>query len=122
MSIPARTTPTATTRVTTTTTLHVASAPRRKNRWWLETKQTTTGNTKKAMRTLFCLLSLLFVGFLPAKADQVLRDGDVFRLAIGGAPREYTQDFELEYTINDGMVTIPIIGRMRAAGLSPNSL
>jgi protein involved in polysaccharide export with SLBB domain len=74
------------------------------------------------MRTVFCLLSLLLLGFLPANADQVLRDGDVFRIAIGGAPREYTQDFELEYTINDGMVTIPMIGRMRAAGLSPNSL
>jgi protein involved in polysaccharide export with SLBB domain len=74
------------------------------------------------MRTLLCLLSLLLLSLLPANADQVLRDGDIFRLAIGGAPREYTADFELEYTINDGMVTIPIIGRMRAAGLSPNSL
>ena len=56
------------------------------------------------------------------RADQVFRDGDVFRLAVGGAPREFTQDFELEYTVSDGMVTIPIIGRMRAAGLTPNSL
>jgi protein involved in polysaccharide export with SLBB domain len=74
------------------------------------------------MRAFLCLLSLLLLALLPAKADQVLRDGDVFRLAIGGAPRDYTSDFELEYTISDGMVTIPLIGRMRAAGLTPNSL
>jgi len=74
------------------------------------------------MRTLLCLFSLLIVGFLPANADQVLREGDVFRIAIGGAPRQYTSDFELEYKVSDGMVTIPIIGRMRAAGLTPNAL
>src|SRR5687767_12589412 len=74
------------------------------------------------MRNLLCFFLFIVLGAGVATADQVLRDGDVFRLAVGGAPREFTQDFELDYTVSDGMVTIPIIGRMRAAGLTPNSL
>ena len=74
------------------------------------------------MRTLFCLFLALFALAYPADAQQRLRDGDTFRMAVGGAPREFTQDFELEYTIDDGAVTIPVVGRVKAVGLSPSQL
>ena len=81
----------------------------------------TKANTK-AMRTLLYFFFAILLAATPAAAQQRFRDGDTFRLAVGGAPREYTQEFELEYTIDDGMVTIPTIGRMRAVGLSPSGL
>ena len=74
------------------------------------------------MRSLLCfLLAVLGLSTL-ANAQQRFRDGDTFRMAVGGPPRQFTQDFELEYTIDDGMVTIPIIGRIRAAGLTSSAL
>jgi polysaccharide export outer membrane protein len=73
-------------------------------------------------RNLF-FTALLFLAFAAsARAEQRFRDGDVFRLAVGGVAREFSSDFELEYTIDDGMVTIPMVGRMRAVGLSPSQL
>jgi polysaccharide biosynthesis/export protein len=74
------------------------------------------------MRALLSLLIAIVTLAASANAQQRFRDGDMFRLAVGGAPREYTQEFELEYTIDDGSVTIPTIGRMRAAGLTPSAL
>ena len=70
--------------------------------------------------TLLCLFTT--AALVSVASAETFRDGDVFRLAVGGAPREFTQDFELEYTIDGGMVTIPIIGRMRAQGLSASGL
>jgi polysaccharide biosynthesis/export protein len=81
----------------------------------------TTVNTK-TMRAILCFLFAIVVSLTSANAQQRFRDGDTFRMAVGGAPREYTQDFELEYSIDDGSVTIPHIGRMRAVGLSPSAL
>ena len=74
------------------------------------------------MRTLLCFLFAMLLTGLQANAQQRFRNGDVFRLAVGGAPREYTQDFELEYTVDDGSVTIPMVGRMRAEGLTASAL
>jgi polysaccharide export outer membrane protein len=81
----------------------------------------TTVNTKN-MRALLCFLLVILGLTSAATAQQRFRDGDTFRLAVGGAPREYTQDFELEYTIDDGMVTIPLVGRIRAVGLTSSGL
>jgi polysaccharide export outer membrane protein len=74
------------------------------------------------MRNFFCFLFAILLSVTAANGQQRFRDGDIFRLAIGGAPREFTQEFELEYTIDDGSVTIPMIGRLRAVGLSPSGL
>jgi polysaccharide biosynthesis/export protein len=74
-----------------------------------------------AMRTFFAILVLCLLS-VGVRADQIFRDGDIFTLAVGGAPREYTQDFELQYTVDGGMVTVPMIGRIRAAGLSPSQV
>jgi polysaccharide export outer membrane protein len=76
----------------------------------------------KSMRALFYFLFAIVLSATSATAQQRFRDGDTFRMAVGGAPVEYTQEFNLEYTIDDGMVTIPTIGRMRAVGLSPSAL
>ena len=74
------------------------------------------------MRALLCFLLAIIGLTTAANAQTRFRDGDTFRLAVGGAPREFTQDFELEYTVDDGMVTIPNIGRIRAAGLTASAL
>lgn len=74
------------------------------------------------MRTLFCFLIVILASVVSSEAQVRMRDGDTFRMAVGGAPREFTQDFELEYTIDDGQVTIPVIGRVKAVGLSPSQL
>lgn len=74
------------------------------------------------MRAFLCFLFAILASAMSVHAQQALRDGDTFRLAVGGAPREFTQDFELEYTIDDGSVTIPVVGRVRASGLSASQL
>jgi polysaccharide export outer membrane protein len=74
------------------------------------------------MRSFLLICFGLLLTAFAANAQSAFRDGDTFRLAVGGAPREYTQDFELEYTVDAGSVTIPMIGRMRAVGLTPSAL
>jgi protein involved in polysaccharide export with SLBB domain len=74
------------------------------------------------MRHLFCLFLFLLGGLFASGAEQRFRDGDIFRLAIGGPPRIYTADFELEYTVDGGTVTLPILGRIRAVDLTQSQL
>jgi polysaccharide export outer membrane protein len=74
------------------------------------------------MRPLFCSLLLLLTGLFASGAEQRLRDGDVFLLVIGGPPRAYTEDFALQYTVEAGMVTLPLLGRIRVADLTQTQL
>jgi polysaccharide export outer membrane protein len=51
--------------------------------------------------------------------SAVLRVNDSFELQLGGVPPEYAIEFRLQYTVgDDGNVQIPLIGSMRASGLS----
>ena len=74
------------------------------------------------MRTLFltlCLLGITFTAF----GESTLRDGDAFKMVIGGPPRGLTQEFEIEYVVDGGTVAVPMIpGRIRAAGLTSSQL
>src|SRR5690349_15678191 len=99
MSIRSRTIPTATTRTTTNTTLHAGSVrlPRSPSQRVMQSA-TMMANTK-SMRTLLYFLFAIVLSATSAKAQQRFRDGDTFRMAVGGAPVEYTQEFNLEYTI-----------------------
>ncbi len=53
----------------------------------------------------------------------VFRLGDVFEMRLGGVPIEEAQSFAAAYTIGgDGTVNIPLIGQVRAVGLTQNQL
>jgi protein involved in polysaccharide export with SLBB domain len=74
------------------------------------------------MRHFLCSLFLLLGGFIASGAEQRFADGDIFRLAIGGPPRIYTSDFELDYTVDGGMVRIPILGPIRVLDMTQSQL
>jgi len=71
------------------------------------------------MRFLTLLsLSLLLLcsrGF----SQAVIRPGDIFEMRLTGMPIEFAQDFSGQYTVgDDGNVSIPLIGAVKASGLS----
>jgi polysaccharide export outer membrane protein len=74
----------------------------------------------------YFLLALLAFGFLlptQSHAQAVIRKGDVFEIRLSGMPVDYAQEFALAYTVgDDGEVRIPLIGQMRAAGISVTQL
>ena len=73
------------------------------------------------MKYLFALLS--FLGFLmPLSAETLLRDGDTIEMKVAGAPLEFTQEFFFRYTVDDGAINVPMIGRVKAINLSPTQL
>lgn len=58
-----------------------------------------------------------------AQAVAMLRPGDVFDMRLGGMPAEYAQEFSIQYTVGqDGTVNIPLIGEIKAAGLTSTQL
>jgi len=73
-------------------------------------------------RFAFFLLSLLTITLLPARADSVFCDGDVFEMRVSGPPDEFTREYNLVLTVGGGAVTVPIIGRVKAAGMSGSEL
>jgi protein involved in polysaccharide export with SLBB domain len=74
-------------------------------------------------RIVFSLLSLLVsIGFLQAGADRLFRDGDVFEMRLSGPPEEFTREFNLVLTVDEGSVNLPLIGRIPARGLSSSQL
>ena len=70
---------------------------------------------------IYCLTALL-ASLAPLRADSTLHDGDTFEMLVGGAPREFTEEFHLQYSIADGYVTVQYIGRVKATGLTPAQL
>lgn len=73
-------------------------------------------------RFTLLLLSLLAIGQPQIHADSVFRDGDVFEMRLSGPPEEFTREFNLVLTVDEGSVNLPIIGRVRAAGMSSSQL
>lgn len=56
-------------------------------------------------------------------ASAVLQNGDVIDMRLSGPPEEYTREFSIQQmSVDDGSVTVPMIGRVRAAGLTPAQL
>ena len=70
---------------------------------------------------IYCFAAFL-VSIATLRADSPLRDGDTFEMVVGGAPREFTEEFRLQYAVADGFVTVQYIGRVKAAGLTPTQL
>ncbi len=63
------------------------------------------------------LLSLLAIA-LPRVHAETFRDGDVCAMRLSGPPEEFTREFNLVLTVDQGAVTIPLIGRIPARGLT----
>ncbi len=68
------------------------------------------------------LLALLVVASPRAYAENTFRDGDVFEMRLSGPPEEFTREFSLVLTVDEGAVTIPLIGRIPARGLTSSGL
>lgn len=52
-----------------------------------------------------------------------LRPGDLFEMRLSGMPAEFAGDFNLQYTVgSEGTVSVPLIGEVRAAGLTASQL
>jgi polysaccharide biosynthesis/export protein len=71
--------------------------------------------------------ALLFLALLvcaaPVFADSVLRPGDPVDLKISGVPTEEQTQVNNIYTVDaDGMVNMPYINKVHAAGLTPGQL
>ena len=67
--------------------------------------------------------SLLPAHRLCAQAVATLRTGDVFEMRLSGMPQEYAAEFSLQFTVGqDGTVNVPLIGEVKAAGLTSTQL
>ena len=55
-------------------------------------------------------------------ATAALQNGDILQLRLSGPPEEYTREFAIELSVDDGTITVPMIGRVKAAGLTPAQL
>ena len=74
------------------------------------------------MRHFILLITLLFAVPALLRAEDPLRDGDSFEMRLSGPPEEFTREFNLMLTVDEGSVNVPMIGRIRAAGLSSTQL
>ena len=78
------------------------------------------------MRPISLLLALfvLLTPALRAANDSVLRAGDVFEIRLAGMPVDVVPEFaNLQCTVGpEGLVNIPLIGKMRAVGLNSSQL
>jgi polysaccharide export outer membrane protein len=61
-----------------------------------------------------------FTSSAPTGNVALLRTGDIFEMNMSGMPADLAADFKLQYTVGaEGTVNVPLIGEMRAAGLTP---
>lgn len=75
------------------------------------------------MRFLFPLVLFLAVFTTVAYGDAVLRPGDPIDMKISGVPTEEQSQVNNIYTVDaDGMVNMPYINKVRAAGRTPGQL
>ena len=73
-------------------------------------------------RTLICLLSLLIIALPRIHAENLFKNGDVLEMRLSGPPEEFTREFSLVLTVDEGSVTVPLIGRIPAVGMSATAL
>lgn len=70
------------------------------------------------------LVFLALCALAPSSFAQApLRPSDTFEMQLSGMPAEYAQDFRGQYTVgDDGTVSVPLIGPVKAAGLTSSQL
>lgn len=74
------------------------------------------------MRYIIICFALL-LGNFQLRAEQTVRNGDVFEFRLSGAAVEYLQEFvNLAVVVDNGSVNVPIIGRVNAQGMTTTQL
>jgi len=68
------------------------------------------------------LLSLLLIALPRLQAQNTFRNGDVLEMRLSGPPEEFTREFNIVLTVDEGTVNLPLIGRVAAAGMSSSAL
>ncbi len=68
------------------------------------------------------LLSLLLIALPRLHAQNTFRNGDVLEMRLSGPPEEFTREFNIVLTVDEGTVNLPLIGRVAAAGMSSSAL
>jgi protein involved in polysaccharide export with SLBB domain len=59
----------------------------------------------------------------PGDTIALIRTGDMFDMRLSGMPQEYAAEFSLQFTVGpDGTVNVPLIGEIKAAGLTATQL
>ncbi len=70
---------------------------------------------------LFC--ALLFAASASLFAQAPLRSGDTIEIRLSGVPAEEMQQFSAPISLDDqGMLNLPYIGQVKAAGMLPNEV
>ena len=73
-------------------------------------------------KIILCLLSLLLIALPRLQAQNTFRNGDVLEMRLSGPPEEFTREFNIVLTVDEGTVNLPLIGRVAAAGMSSSAL
>jgi polysaccharide export outer membrane protein len=68
------------------------------------------------------LLTLLAIALPRLQAQNTFRNGDVLEMRLSGPPEEFTREFNIVLTVDEGTVNLPLIGRVAAAGMSSSAL
>ena len=73
-------------------------------------------------KIILCLLVLL-AAFAPhAQAQNTFRNGDILEMRLSGPPEEFTREFNLVLSVDEGAITVPLIGRVAATGMTSSAL
>ena len=73
-------------------------------------------------KIILSLLSLLLIALPRLQAQNTFRNGDVLEMRLSGPPEEFTLEFNIVLTVDEGTVNLPLIGRVAAAGMSSSAL
>ncbi len=73
-------------------------------------------------KIILSLLSLLLIALPRLQAQNTFRNGDVLEMRLSGPPDEFTREFNIVLTVDEGTVNLPLIGRVAAAGMSSSAL
>ena len=73
-------------------------------------------------RTLALLLTFLAITLPAARAGNTFREGDAFEMRLSGPPEEFTKEFNVVLTVDDGKINLPLIGRISAVGMTSTQL
>ena len=73
-------------------------------------------------KIILSLLALLAFAVPRVQAQNQFRNGDVLEMRLSGPPEEFTREFNIVLTVDEGGVTLPLIGRVAAAGMTSSAL
>ncbi|MEI7820714.1 MAG: polysaccharide biosynthesis/export family protein [Verrucomicrobiota bacterium] len=73
-------------------------------------------------RILTFLLTAIAIALPAARAGNTFREGDVLEMRLSGPPEEFTKEFNVVLTVDEGKVNQPLIGRISAAGMTSTQL